>query len=211
MRTPVTNLLLGLASVLFGSASLAGEPLSSVPSTGGVELSTIIQTVLVTGTPAGDAARRRSAEPGAAVGPLVPNDQELPDVLRIKRVSSGPDGKSYLDVVELPIVRREAGSAIQSRLYATDVELGYGAPGRFIDWHKVSTPRLWIILQGAWEFGTGDGKTHLLQAGDIVLAADTTGQGHTSRNVGKVPSFVLTVRLPATNSLAPKADVTAAR
>ena len=77
-------------------------------------------------------------------------------------------------------------------------------PGTFIDWHRVTTPRLWILLQGAWDFGTGDGKVHRLVAGDIVLAADTTGQGHTSRNVGTVPSFVLTVRLPAADALAPK-------
>ncbi len=72
------------------------------------------------------------------------------------------------------------GKSLWSRLYATDVELG-----------------------------TGDGKLHLLKAGGIVLAADTTGQGHTSRDVGNVPSFVLTVRLPLEDPLKLRPNKTA--
>lgn len=140
----------------------------------------------------------------AVIDGTVPHAQSVPDVLRIKRVTAGPDGKSLVDIVELPVVHHAPGKSIVSRLGATDVELGYSAPGEFIDWHRVSTPRLWIILQGTYEFGTGDGKLHRLVAGDMLLAADTTGQGHTSRNVGKLPAFVLTVRLPAVESLAPR-------
>jgi len=143
-----------------------------------------------------------------ADAPTIPRDRSIPGALRIKRVSAGPDGKSRLDVIELPVVAGEPGRSITSRVYATDVELGYGMPGNFIDWHRVTTPRFWILLQGAFDFGTGDGKVHRLVAGDIVLAADTTGQGHTSRNVGDVPSFVLTVRLPAEDSLKPKPNPT---
>lgn len=139
-----------------------------------------------------------------AEAPTIPRDRSIPGALRIKRVTAGPDGKSRLDVIELPVVAGVPGRSITSRVFATDVELGYGAPGTFIDWHRVTTPRFWILLQGAFEFGTGDGKVHRLVAGDIVLAADTTGQGHTSRNVGDVPSFVLTVRLPAEDPLRPK-------
>lgn len=143
-----------------------------------------------------------------ADAPTIPRDRSIPGALRIKRVTAGPDGKSRLDVIELPVVAGEPGRSITSRVYATDVELGYGTPGTFIDWHRVTTPRFWILLQGAFDFGTGDGKVHRLVAGDIVLAADTTGQGHTSRNVGDVPSFVLTVRLPAEDSLKPKPNPT---
>lgn len=140
----------------------------------------------------------------AALDDTLPHSSTVPDTLRIKRVTADADGKSRVDVIELPVVHHEAGKSTVSRLNATDVEFGYSAPGEFIDWHRVSTPRLWIILQGAYEFGTGDGKLHHLQAGDIVLAADTTGQGHTSRSVGPLPAFVLTVRLPAADPLQPK-------
>ncbi len=153
---------------------------------------------------AGRSVAELAALPAAPA--TVPYDRQVPQAMRIKRVIDGPDGKSRLDIIELPIVNAEPGKALYSRLHATDVKLGYGAPGAFIDWHRVTTPRLWILLQGAWEFGTGDGKVHRLVAGDIVLAADVTGQGHTSRNVGDVASFVLTVRLPADDPLKPKAN-----
>ena len=160
-----------------------------------------------------DASIAQQALAGVSAAQLVtlPHDRQVPDALRIKRVAAGPDGKSRLDVIELPIVAANPGKSITSRLYATDVELGYSLPGTFIDWHRVTTPRLWILLQGAWEFGTGDGKVHLLKPGDIVLAADTVGPGHTSRNVGAVPSFVLTVRLPLEDSLKPKPNPAAAK
>jgi len=51
------------------------------------------------------------------------------------------------------------------------------------------------------EVGTGDGKIHQLHAGDYALAMDTTGQGHTSRTVGKVPVTAMTVRLPKDDPL----------
>lgn len=165
--------------------------------------------VALLGALSGRSAEQLTALPAAPA--TIPYDRQVPQAMRIKRVVAGPDGKSRLDVIELPIVNAEPGKALYSRLYATDVELGYGAPGAFIDWHRVTTPRLWILLQGTWEFGTGDGQRHLLKAGDIVLAADVTGEGHTSRNIGDVPSFVLTVRLPAEDSLKPKPNAPPAR
>jgi hypothetical protein len=152
---------------------------------------------------AGHSASELASVP--AKHPGIPVDDPVPGVLRIRRIVSDPDGRSRLDVIELPIAASEPGKSIASRLPATDVELGYSAPGTFIDWHRVTTPRLWILLSGAWDFGTADGQVHHLKAGDIVLAADTSGQGHTSRNVGPVASFVLTVRLPAADGLRPAA------
>ena len=177
--------------------ALVDASVASLPGLAGIDLATLLASTRTLIEGAASAASAVSDE-------TLPRAQRVPDRLRIKRVTAGADGKSYLDVIELPVVSHTPGQSILSRLYTTDVELGYGVPGTFIDWHRVTTPRLWILLQGAWDFGTGDGMVHRLVAGDIVLAADTTGQGHTSRNVGTVPSFVLTVRLPATDSLAPK-------
>lgn len=187
-RPPIRSV--ALATLLFAAVAGAAEPVASP-----ADAAALLQ-VLAT-APAAQLA-------SLAEAPTLPRDRAIPGALRIKRVTAGPDGKSRLDVIELPVVAGEPGRSITSRVYATDVELGYGMPGSFIDWHRVTTPRFWILLQGAFDFGTGDGKVHRLVAGDIVLAADTTGQGHTSRNVGDVPSFVLTVRLPAEDSLKPK-------
>lgn len=202
---PVRSAMWALACLLLAPSheAAAAAPEGASPAAGAaapVPMQALPSAHTLSTLVAAAAAAMNSAAPAVVT---IPRDTQVPGALRIKRVAAGPDGKSYLDLIELPVVRHDPGKSILSRLYATDVELGYGAPGSFIDWHRVTTPRLWIILQGAFEFGTGDGKLHRLEAGDIVLAADTTGQGHTSRNVGDTPSFVLTVRLPAADSLKP--------
>jgi Na+/melibiose symporter-like transporter len=128
----------------------------------------------------------------------------VPTHLMVKRVYAGADGTSHMDEVELPRVSGGDGRSISSRLYVTDVELGSSLPGRFIDWHGVSTPRLLVVLSGEIEIGVGDGAKAVLKAGDIAYVTDTTGRGHTSRMVGTEPVRAMTVRLDQHDPLRPK-------
>jgi hypothetical protein len=128
----------------------------------------------------------------------------LARTLNVLHLYGGSDGESHLDTIALPDVGGVAGKFLQSRLFATDVEVGESLPGTFVDWHGVTTPRLLIVLSGQLEIGLGDGSKHVLRAGDMVLAADTTGRGHTSRTIGTEIVRSLTVRLPKDNPLAPK-------
>jgi quercetin dioxygenase-like cupin family protein len=86
------------------------------------------------------------------------------------------------------------------------VEIGDTLPGGFIDFHGVSTPRFLIVLSGQLEVGLGDGSKHILSKGDIVLADDVTGRGHTSRMIGTEAVRILTVRLPKDSALVPKTE-----
>lgn len=134
------------------------------------------------------------------VSPLSPSAEAF----RVLQVYGGEDGESHLAIKELPRTGGAPGKSIQTRLYATDVEIGDTLPGDFIDYHGVSTPRFLIVLAGQLEVGLGDGSKHILSKGDIVLANDVTGRGHTSRIIGTEPVRILTVRLPKDNSFAPK-------
>jgi hypothetical protein len=130
----------------------------------------------------------------------------FPEAVKVKHLYSGSDGESHLGEIDLPKVGGRPGQSVQTRLFSTDVEMGHALPGSFIDFHGVTTPRFLIILQGEMEIGLGDGSKHILRKGAIVLAADTTGRGHTSRGIGTEPIISLTVRLPKDNALAPKLD-----
>jgi hypothetical protein len=143
---------------------------------------------------------------GQAAAEEVSARAPIGDAFMVPRVYGGADGESHVDVVALPRTGGVPGKSVQSRLYATDIELGDSLPGTFIDWHGVSTPRFLIVLSGELEVGLGDGSKHILRKGDMVLAADVTGRGHTSRTIGTEPVRILTVRLPKENSLAPKLD-----
>ncbi|MFS0851098.1 cupin domain-containing protein [Novosphingobium panipatense] len=142
--------------------------------------------------------RPNSAPP--PVSPLSP----AADAFRVLHMYGGADGESHLEIKALPRTGGVPGRSVQTRLYATDVEIGDALPGDFIDYHGVSTPRFLIVLAGQLEVGLGDGSRHILSKGDIVLANDVTGRGHTSRVIGTEPVRILTVRLPRSNSFAPK-------
>ncbi len=132
--------------------------------------------------------------------------ERLPAGVIIKRIMAAADGKSYLDEITLPPAAGSDPAALVSRLYTTDTEIGISPPGTFIDWHRVSTPRLLIVLKGEMEIGTGDGRRYRLRAGDAALAMDLTGQGHTSRMVGRVPVMAMTVRLGKDDPLRSRAS-----
>jgi Na+/melibiose symporter-like transporter len=144
-----------------------------------------------------------TASPPASPAPAVAMAAAAPPAggFHLKRIVDRGDGKSVLEDYVLPRAPGADPAALVARFYATDAEIGTSPPGMFIDWHKVSTPRLLVILAGTMEVGTGDGKIHQLHAGDYALAMDTTGQGHTSRTVGKVPVTAMTVRLPKDDPL----------
>ena len=68
-------------------------------------------------------------------------------------------------------------------------------PGSFSDWHIAPRRQYIITLSGEAEIGLADGTVHKLGAGDVNLAEDLTGHGHTTRVVGDVPRVTATVQL----------------
>ena len=68
-------------------------------------------------------------------------------------------------------------------------------PGRFSDWHNAPRRQYVITLSGEGEIGLRDGTTHRVHPGDVNLAEDVTGDGHTTRVVGDAPRITATVHL----------------
>ena len=50
-------------------------------------------------------------------------------------------------------------------------------------WHNAPRRQFVITLTGRSEIGVGDGSSQQLGPGDMMLAEDLTGQGHTTRIV----------------------------
>jgi hypothetical protein len=161
----------------------------------------LVVTAALCGLAIAGAAQALEPQAVAAIAP-----SPIGDAVMVQRVYGGEDGASRLDMFALPRTDGQPGRSVQSRLYATDIEIGDSLPGVFVDWHGVSTPRLLVVLSGELEVGLGDGTTKILRKGDIVLAADTTGQGHTSRLIGTEPVRIMTIRLRAENTFEPKVN-----
>ena len=91
------------------------------------------------------------------------------------RLYTGEDGQSHMDEsYEPPEVQDATGLVVRRQ------EVGY-----FIDWHPAPRRQYIITLAGQVEIGLGDGALYTLGPGDMMLAEDLTGQGHTTRAVGE--------------------------
>jgi quercetin dioxygenase-like cupin family protein len=55
------------------------------------------------------------------------------------------------------------------------------------EWHNAPRRQYVVNLEGEVEIEIGDGTKRILGSGEILLAEDTTGQGHISRAVGGKP------------------------
>ena len=62
-----------------------------------------------------------------------------------------------------------------------------GTPDHVNSWHRAPRRQYVINLSGETEIETGDGSKRRFGPGDILLAEDTSGQSHISRDVGAQP------------------------
>ena len=108
----------------------------------------------------------------------------------ITRVYSGDDGQSHFEDLDLT-----NHPDLDSLTKVTSIRFRIGEPGNFSDWHQESRRNYIITLSGEGEIGLEDGTTRRLRAGDVNLAEDMTGKGHTTRVVGDVPRVTATIHL----------------
>ena len=98
----------------------------------------------------------------------------------IVRLYTGNDGQSHFEDLSLLAeeshnVAIQAGANLVFRRFPADY---------FSDWHTAPQRQYIFILAGQMEIGIGDGTTRRFGPGDVVLADDRTGQGHTTRSLG---------------------------
>ena len=105
------------------------------------------------------------------------------------RLFTGGDGQSHLEELDTT----GGFAAFESMQAATGVMFRRAESGDFQDWHPAPRRQYVITLQGQVEIGLGDGTSMRFSSGDVMLAEDLTGQGHTTRAVGDSPRIYATV------------------
>ena len=107
------------------------------------------------------------------------------------RVFTGDDGASHFEDLEIELTDHGMRGRM-SELWAgkgvifREVDADYA-----LDFHNAPRRQFVINLHGAVEIEVGDGSRRVLGPGDILLAEDTTGQGHISRAVDDQPRSCL--------------------
>ena len=100
------------------------------------------------------------------------------------RIYTGEDGKTHAEEYDVPLGTQRGATELSEPIDVTSVQFRRTSPDYFIDWHTAPRRQFVITLSGESEVVIGDGTAVRLHPGHILLAEDTTGQGHISRAVG---------------------------
>jgi len=123
--------------------------------------------------------------------------------VKITRIYTGPDGKTKAEEFEVPLKPQGRGTDLAPAIAAKSIQFRRTTQDYFIDWHPAPTRQFVITLSGESEIELEGGKKLRLGPGNILLAEDTTGQGHISRAVGSGDRISLFVPL-ADNATVPR-------
>ena len=109
----------------------------------------------------------------------------------IVRLYTGDDGQAHLEEVILP----------EDDFQSVNVDPALGLTfrrspvGGFSDWHNAPRRQYVVTLSGQIEVGLGDGTVRRFGPGDVLMAEDLTGKGHTTRTVGDQPRVSVVIPL----------------
>jgi hypothetical protein len=106
---------------------------------------------------------------------------------RVTHLYTGGDGMSHFERVDVKFspVPEQSGARAESE--PISVQKSYFvrlSPGFFLDWHNAEARRYVITISGRAELVVTGGQKFVAQPGDLLLAEDLTGKGHTFRVLG---------------------------
>ncbi len=107
------------------------------------------------------------------------------------RLYTGDDGQSHFEELDM----QSGFAAFDKMQTATGVMFRRMESGEFQDWHQAPRRQYLVTLAGNAEISIADGTVKTFGAGDVMLADDLTGQGHTTRVVGDSARVFVTIPL----------------
>lgn len=114
--------------------------------------------------------------------------------MKITRLYTGADQKSHFEDIELQFSGNQPMLTTDARA-ASSAVFRCAPAGLFLERHPAPRRQFLVTLSGSWEIEAGNGVKRVFKTGDIMLADDTSGEGHTSRVLGAEPHVFMTVPL----------------
>jgi hypothetical protein len=115
--------------------------------------------------------------------------------MKVVRLYTGADNKSHFEDLEVPLKDGGKVGFVSELTKATGVVFRETTGDYDYDFHTAPRRQYVVNLEGEVEIEVGDGTRRILRTGDILLAEDTTGQGHKSRAVAGKPRKSLFITL----------------
>jgi len=115
--------------------------------------------------------------------------------MKVTRVYTGADECSHFEDIDVPLDDGGPIGRLSALVPATGVIFRETGGDYNLDFHNAPRRQYVVNLEGDVEIEVGDGTKRVLRAGDVLLAEDTTGQGHISRAVDGKPRKTLFITL----------------
>jgi len=109
--------------------------------------------------------------------------------MSIYRIYAGTDGESHIE--EIQLAQHPELGALMNVAQAGIHEF---SELRRMDFHPLPERRLIIHLRGEVEIGVSDGGKQIFRPGDARLMEDTSGRGHTHRDLSPVIQAVVMLK-----------------
>lgn len=114
--------------------------------------------------------------------------------MKIIRIYTGSDQKSHFENIDVTFGGDQQILTSAPRP-ATSIAFRCVPAGSVLKRHPAPRRQFVVTLSGSWEIEASANTVKRFKAGDVMLADDTTGEGHISRVVGNEPHIFLTVPL----------------
>ena len=99
-------------------------------------------------------------------------------MIKAYKLYTGEDGHSHVEV----------GSVAEKLFHPVgSIKFQESPSHTSYDWHTAPVHQYVITITGTLEFSTYTGETFILKPGEVLIALDTTGSGHTWRLVDDAP------------------------
>ncbi len=102
-------------------------------------------------------------------------------MIRCVRIWTAEDGNSQFEEGTIDLSHGDRGDVLSDKAVATSISYRETQAGGTYAPHQAPTRQFVITLTGTLEFKTAPGATFVIRPGDILLAEDTTGSGHSWR------------------------------
>jgi quercetin dioxygenase-like cupin family protein len=108
-------------------------------------------------------------------------------MIRCVRIWTGDDGNSCFEDGSIDLTEGARGDLLSGKAGATSISFQETKSGGTFAWHDAPTLQFVITLSGTLDFQTRTGEHFTIRPGDILLAEDTTGSGHSWRLIDDEP------------------------
>jgi quercetin dioxygenase-like cupin family protein len=99
-------------------------------------------------------------------------------MIRCVRLWTDDDNNSHFEEGVIELEPGQRGDWLSNKVDVATISFQETASGGTFAWHTAPIRQMVITLSGTLDFQTRDGKHFLIHPGNVLLAEDTVGSGH---------------------------------